>query len=149
MTEVLFYHLEQASLEHVLPDLLEKSLERGWNVVVQASSNERIEALDQHLWTYKDDSFLAHGSAEDGHVELQPVFLTTSEDNPNAASVRFFVDGAEAENLSDYERVVHLFDGGNEVAVAAARILWKQAASDGLQATYWQQNEQGRWEKKA
>jgi DNA polymerase III subunit chi len=34
MTEVLFYHLQGMSLESVLPPLLEKSLERGWRVVV-------------------------------------------------------------------------------------------------------------------
>lgn len=38
MTEILFYHLQQQPLEKVLPTLLEKSLERGWRVVVQASS---------------------------------------------------------------------------------------------------------------
>jgi len=148
MTEVLFYHLQQASLEQVLPDLLEKSLERGWRAVVQASSEQRIEALDQCLWTYRDDSFLPHGSGEDGHVELQPVFLTTNEDNPNGAEVRFFVDGAKAGDVSGYERIVHLFDGGDDDALAAARKLWKQASSDGLKVTYWQQNDQGRWENK-
>ena len=38
MTEVLFYHLQNMSLESVLPPLLEKSLERGWRVVVQTTS---------------------------------------------------------------------------------------------------------------
>ena len=52
MTEILFYHLQRQPLERVLPALLEKSLERGWRVVVQAASEERIEALDAHLWTY-------------------------------------------------------------------------------------------------
>lgn len=149
MTEVFFYHLEQASLEQVLPDLLEKSLERGWHAVVQASSDERIEALDQHLWTYKDDSFLAHGSAEDGPGDVQPVFLTTGEDNPNEARIRFFVDGANSQEISDYERIVHLFDGRDEEAVAAARASWKHATGEGHAVTYWQQNEQGRWQKKA
>jgi len=55
MTEVLFYHLKNMSLESVLPPLLEKSLERGWRVVVQSTSLERTEALDAHLWTYSDD----------------------------------------------------------------------------------------------
>ena len=32
MTEVLFYHLQNMTLESVLPPLLEKSLERGWRV---------------------------------------------------------------------------------------------------------------------
>ena len=63
MTEVVFYHLQRQPLEQVLPDLLERSLERGWRVVVQASSDERVEALDAHLWTYRDDNFLPHGTA--------------------------------------------------------------------------------------
>ena len=45
MTEVLFYHLQNMSLESVLPPLLEKSLERGWRVVVQSTSPERTEEL--------------------------------------------------------------------------------------------------------
>ena len=39
MTEVLFYHLQRQPLERVLPTLLERSLARGWRVVVQASSD--------------------------------------------------------------------------------------------------------------
>ena len=62
MTEILFYHLQGMSLESVLPPLLEKSLERGWRVVVQSTSPERTEALDAHLWTYSDDSFLPHAT---------------------------------------------------------------------------------------
>ena len=62
MTEVLFYHLQNMSLENVLPPMLEKSLERGWRVVVQSTSQERTEALDAHLWTYRDDSFLPHAT---------------------------------------------------------------------------------------
>ena len=38
MTEILFYHLERAALESVLPGLLEKSLERGWKAVVRAGA---------------------------------------------------------------------------------------------------------------
>ena len=56
MTDVLFYHLERTTLEKVLPGLLEKSLERGWRAVVQATTEERIEALDSLLWTFNDSS---------------------------------------------------------------------------------------------
>ncbi len=111
MTEVLFYHLEHQPLERVLPSLVEKTLERGWRAVVQAGSEERVEALDTLLWTYREDSFLPHGTKRDGNPEAQPVFLTTGEDNPNGASVRFLVDGAEAGELSGYARIVYLFDG--------------------------------------
>ena len=104
MTEVLFYHLERQPLERVLPTLLEKSLERGWHVVVQAGTNERVEALDALLWSYRDDGFLPHGTSADGNADLQPVFITDDETNPNASQVRFFVDGSSADDVSDYER---------------------------------------------
>ena len=75
MTEVLFYHLQDMSLENVLPPLLEKSLERGWRVVVQSTSEERAEALDAHLWTYSDDLFLPHATWRAGDAGDQPIVL--------------------------------------------------------------------------
>jgi DNA polymerase III subunit chi len=100
MTEVLFYHLTRQPLDKVLPGLLERTLERGWRAVVQAGSRERVDALDALLWTYSEEGFLPHGTARDGFPEHQPVFLTTGEDNPNGAALRFLVDGAEAAELS-------------------------------------------------
>jgi DNA polymerase III subunit chi len=149
MTEVLFYHLGRQPLDKVLPGLLEKTLERGWRAVVQAGSSERVEALNALLWTYADESFLPHGSARDGFTEQQPVFLTAGEDNPNAATVRFLVDGAEAADLRGYARVVYIFDGRDEDAVAQARTAWRSAKGAGFNVTYWQQSDAGRWEKKA
>ena len=149
MTEVLFYHLESRPLEQVLPQLLEKTLERGWRAVVQTGSEERAQGLSQSLWTYREEAFLPHGSAADGNEELQPIFLTSEETNPNGAHIRFFVDGAEAEDLVGYERAVFMFDGNNEEAVAAARARWKTVKAQGHDVTYWQQSPEGRWEKKA
>lgn len=149
MTEVLFYQLDRHPLDRVLPGLLERTLQRGWRAVVQAGSRERAEALDALLWTYAEESFLPHGMARDGFAAEQPVYLTANGDNPNGATVRFLVDGADADGLSVYERVVYLFDGRDEEALQAARGQWKRAKAEGFAVTYWQQNERGGWEKKA
>ena len=150
MTELLFYHLQGQKLEGVLTPLLEKSLARGWKVIVQGASEERIEALDAHLWTYRDDGFLPHGTWREPEAAAQPVLLTVNDGNPNAANVRFLIDGAavpaDAEN---YERIVLVFDGDDEAAVAAARGAWSEAKAKGLAATYWQPDAQGRWVKQA
>ena len=98
-TDVFFYHLEHQTLERVLPSLLEKTLARGWRAVVQAGSEDRLEAIDLALWTYADDSFLPHGTARVGHASEQPVYLTLGDETPNGAGVRFLVDGAEAQDL--------------------------------------------------
>ncbi len=149
MTEVLFYHLQNQPLEQVLPGLLEKCLERNWRAVVQLGSEERRDALDAHLWTYREEGFLPHGTAKDGHAAAQPVWLTAADDNPNGAKVRFLADGAEAANYSDYERIVVLFDGNDPDALERARASWADTKAAGHDATYWQQSERGRWEKKA
>jgi DNA polymerase-3 subunit chi len=149
MSEVYFYHLQNQPLEKVLPQLIEKCLERGWRCVVQTQSDERAQALDQHLWTWRDDSFLPHGTDKEGNASEQPVLLTTSGQNANAANVRFFVEGASSEDLNGYERAIHLFDGNDPDAVDLARAQWKSAQAAGHAVTYWQQDEAGRWQQKA
>src|SRR3982074_2909367 len=122
MTEVLFYHLQNMSLESVLPSLLEKSLERGWRVVVQSTSQERTDALDAHLWTYHDDSFLPHATWRAGDAADQPIILSIEERNPNRANVRFLIDNAAfLFEADDYEQVVLVFNGDDDDALAAAR----------------------------
>jgi DNA polymerase-3 subunit chi len=130
--------------------LLEKSLERGWRVVVQSSSEERIDALDAHLWTYRDDGFLPHGTYRESEPAAHPVLLTVQDDNPNGANIRFLIDGTPVPaDAASYQRIVLMFDGENDDAVAAARLQWTAAKSQGFDATYWQADENGRWEKKA
>ena len=146
MTEILFYHLQGQKLENVLPALLEKSLERGWKVVVQGSTEERIEALDAHLWTYRDDGFLPHGTWRESEAAQQPVLLTANDGNPNGATVRFLVDRAPLPvDVEQYQRIVLLFDGDDPDALSAARGYWTQAKDRGFDVTYWQPDEQGRW----
>jgi DNA polymerase III subunit chi len=53
--EILFYHLQNTTLEQTLPSLLDKTLARGWKAVVRVSSDERMKALDDHLWTWSDE----------------------------------------------------------------------------------------------
>jgi DNA polymerase III subunit chi len=150
MTEILFYHLQRQPLERVLPTLLERSLERGWRVVVQAASEERVEALDAHLWTFRDDSFLPHGTWREPQAPEQPILLTVNDDNPNGAHVRFLLDGAPVPaDAAAYERIVLVFDGEDPDAVAAARTRWSEAKQHGFAVTYWQPDEHGRWQQKA
>ena len=150
MTDVLFYHLQSRPLEAVLPQLIEKSLERSWRVVIQAMTRERLAVLDERLWSYDAASFLPHATDEDGDPAAQPVLLTTGAGNPNGAAIRFLTDGAPIpSDAESYERIALLFDGNDAEAVAAAREAWKGVKARGLDATYWRQNPEGRWEKQA
>ncbi|MBI1393561.1 MAG: DNA polymerase III subunit chi [Alphaproteobacteria bacterium] len=152
MAEVLFYHLERARLETVLPELLEKSLQRGWKAVVRAGAAETVAWLDEKLWTFRDDSFLPHSADPDPKTAArQPIWITTGADRPNTAEILFVVDGARLDmgEIPDFARCVLIFDGADEAAIGAARALWKDIRGAGHAATYWRQGDAGRWEKQA
>ena len=149
MTPVFFYHLERQPLDVVLPKLLALSLERGWRVVVQAASEERAEALAAQLWSFDDEGFLPHGTKADGFPDLQPVWLTAEDENPNGANIRFYVDGAEVGEIGGLTRAVIMFDGNDAQAVEAARAGWKRFKAAGHEVSYWQQDDQGRWQNRA
>ena len=152
MTEVLFYQLDRKPLNDFLPELLEKTLERGQRAVVRAGSDERVEALDTHLWTFRLDGFLPHGAKADGFAERQPVYLTAKDENPNSAQVAFFVDGtlpADWSRVAGFARAVVVFDGNDKSATDAAREAWSRAKTAGHDVTFWKQSPQGKWEKQA
>lgn len=149
MADVLFYHLTELTLEDALPGLLERSVDRGWRAVVQTGTEERRDALDMHLWTFRDNSFLAHATDREAHPADQPILLTTGDSNPNEAKIRFLVDGATPPDLAGYERAVFLFDGHDAAQVEAARAHWKTMKDAGHAVTYWQQTPDRRWERKA
>ncbi len=150
MTEVRFYHLTRRPLEDTLPVMLQRTLDRdGRRAVVMARSDERVEALCVHLWTFTDRGFLPHGSNVDGFAETQPVWLTNEDENPNGARVLFLTDGAGSARLGDYDLVCELFDGNDATAVGEARRRWADYKDAGHALTYWQQTDTGGWEQKA
>jgi len=127
MAEIHFYHLQRQPLEAVLPTLIEKSLGRGWRAVVQATSAERLAALDDHLWTFSDESFLAHATDKEPDAADQPVVLTLAQSNPNRAAIRFLVEGAplpaEVSGVSVHS-VAGSFHGGLNRAAGFVTDPW-------------------------
>ena len=149
MAEVLFYHLTETRLEETLPQLLEKTLEKGWRACIHCGDEDKMTALDQQLWTYRDDSFLAHGLADNDFADQQPILLTLTDLADNNAQVRFVVDMGPEPDQESCERIVYMFDGHDQVQLEKARSQWKQLSNAGIEKTYWQQTSERRWVKKA
>ncbi|MGL4323233.1 MAG: DNA polymerase III subunit chi [Beijerinckiaceae bacterium] len=150
MADILFYHLTSQPLERVLPSLLEKTIDRGWKALVRTGSQERVAAIDDLLWTYSEESFLPHATEAEGDVSDEAILITAGATNGNAANVCFLLDGVSfPADPSQFERIVLMFDDADTDVKQAARDQWKTIKASGLDASYWQQNERGGWEKKA
>lgn len=149
MTEVRFYHLTKSTLDQALPQILTKALSQGKNIVVKLPDQSKVDTMNQHLWAFRPDSFLPHGSKKDDHAEKQPIWLTHDNDNPNDAKTLITGGGAVPESPENYELCCEFLDGFNEQAVAEARSRWKTYKEAGFDVTYWQQDDNGAWSKKA
>ncbi|ABC23000.1 DNA polymerase III subunit chi [Rhodospirillum rubrum] len=149
MSRFDFYHLQRSTLEDALPRLLARVRKGDQRAVVMAGSPERVDGLNSLLWTFDAGSWLPHGTARDGDGADQPVWLTIDEENPNGAEVLVLTDGVWPSDPARFARILLLFDGGDDSAVARARGHWKAMRENGHELHYWQQDERGGWEEKA
>ena len=149
MSEIRFYHLQSQSLEQALPALLSKAYQRGKNIVVK-TSKDMVEKLNEHLWIFNSNAFLPHGSAKDGNPDLQPIWITHEDENPNKAEILILTNNATSEIMDDFPLCCEMFDGRNDAHVQDARTRWKTYKEDeSLTLSYWQQTPQGGWDQKA
>lgn len=146
MAEVYFYHLTTAPLERTVPDLVEKTLARGWKAVLRIGSSGTLEAVDWLLWTFRQDAFLPHGTSGMPYPDRQPIYLTSGDEVPNGADILMLIDRARAEpaEMARFSRTCLIFDGNDPEALAFARDDWRRVADAGLAAVYWAQLD-GRW----
>lgn len=149
MPEVRFYHLQRQSLEESLPKLIEKVCEAGLKAVVKVPNIEIATGMDRALWDYSPNSFIPHDVGGCKYPELQPVYLTTTDDNPAEATIQVLVNAVDSEDMEAFDRCLYMFDGRDEQIVAKARSTWKSIKDKGWEMSYWQQREMGGWEKKA
>ena len=149
MSEIRFYHLQKSSLEQTLPALISKAYGTGRKMVIRTQNASQREDINTLLWTYRADSFLPHGSEADEFADLQPIWVTDKDENPNAADILILTHGCAVSNDNAFDLVCDVFDGNDAESLNAARARWKSLKDPDVKLTYWQQTEQGAWEQKA
>jgi DNA polymerase-3 subunit chi len=151
MSRIDFYHLQKQTLDEVLPKLVEKAYRTGAKIKIKVGNEARVEFINSLLWTYNEESFIPHGSKKDGFAKEQPIWLSSEDDNPNQSEMLFLVDGADIElsQIGNFSRIFNIFDGNNEVSLQQARDFWKSLSTTDNEKNYFQQDDNGRWNKKA
>lgn len=149
MTEVRFYHLQKQTLDQALPLILEKVYQTKSKAIVRMMDKKEVARMNDILWTYKDNSFLPHGSVKNNHTNEQPIWLTEKSENTNKAKTLILTQGMIEEDLSPYDLCCEILDGHDAAAINAARKRWKTYKDQNFKVTYWLQSETGKWENKA
>ncbi|WP_374763980.1 DNA polymerase III subunit chi [Yunchengibacter salinarum] len=144
--EVRFYHLERQPSHQALVGLMKQVLKAGHRALVRCPDPDSMARLDEALWVQEPDSFLPHGRADGAEPHRQPILLTLGTENPAGADILTLVDGAAPpDDVSDFQRLLVLFDGRNDAVRDSARGQWRHFRDLGFHLSYWRQPESGGW----
>lgn len=146
--EYWFYHLEASTVEGILPGLLEKTRQKGWRALVKLPESQ-LTAMDDYLWSYKDDSFLPHGRDDEPMSEQQPITLSATAASAEGHQAVFLLGGTEIADMTGVERAMVMINGRSQEDVQRERARWKALKDTEAALSYYQQNDRGGWEKKA
>jgi DNA polymerase-3 subunit chi len=149
MTEVWFYHLERQPLEAVLPRILSGLMQRGEKVCVELPDAAAVDRLSRAVWAHEDTAFIAHGVDGDDTLARHALWLTCKPENPIAAAIRIYGEGAMPQSLDGLLRAMVFLAASDSAALQSARDLWKTYRAQGVHVRYWKQGETGRWEDQA
>jgi DNA polymerase IIIc chi subunit len=110
-------------------------------VLILRCHPEEIEALDQHLWTFRDEVFLPHESWWPGKTLLDAearILLVASDELPRdgepgeARDILLQLAPVPHAVARRFETVIDVVDHGDDVRLAASRARYKAWVDDGL-----------------
>ena len=110
--------------------LADKAYGLGHTVYVFTASEARAAALDDLLWTFRQDSFVPHERYPLVGEEGSPVLVGTAAPATVEAQVLINLADALPEGFERYERVVELVDQHPEV-LAQSRERFRQYREQG------------------
>ena len=113
MTEIFFYKLKNLSIELFLISLIEKSISKNWNSLVLLDNIERMEEINDLMWTFNYTSFIPHGSQSDLNPDKHNVYLTCNEENLNNSNIIFSIDGIIINQPDNWKRCIYIFNEQN------------------------------------
>lgn len=105
--------------------LADKAYSLGHTVYIAAASEARAAALDDLLWTFRQDSFVPHERYPLTGMEGSPVLIGVAAPAEVDAQVLINFTDAFPEGFERYERVVELVDAHPDV-LAKSRERFKQ-----------------------
>ena len=147
MTQIIFYSSAPLRVENTLFTLIEKSLEKGYKSLLLFLDKENCSAIDEKLWTYKQNSFLPH-SSEDEEISNEidiPIYLSTKNENPYKAELLFSIDGFLPDNINNFERLIIIIDVNDKVLLEEYRKYYLDIKKDFEDIVFYKSNDDGKW----
>ena len=138
-TQIDFYLLEnpEQSVDGFCCKLVEKAYRAGHDIFIQIDGDERMNSLDDLLWTFRPDSFLPHATAN--HEELtranSPIRLGRAGGNQGKMDLLINLSTEPSADFSRYQRVSEIISS-EESDKVIGRNKFKAYQTQGIRPTH-------------
>lgn len=110
--------------------LVNKALNNGQRVYIQAEDDEQAAACDDWLWSYQPDSFIAHHRVGDGAFIAAPVLIALKTP-AEGDGICLNLSTRQPQNLAQFQRLLEVV-GSDEASKQAARLRWQYYKHQGF-----------------
>jgi DNA polymerase-3 subunit chi len=149
MPSFSFYHLSKSTLEEALPKIMEKLLAAEGRAVLLFQNKEILKRIDEVLWSVGGTRFIPHCREDENDKDQNPVYLTTTEENPNNSNFLVLIAAVQTEYFNKFEKNIIIFSNYDDNELNSARNLWKKLKSEGnFELKYFLQDDKGNWAMK-
>ncbi|MBI5446383.1 MAG: DNA polymerase III subunit chi [Deltaproteobacteria bacterium] len=136
MAGIDFYEVKGPRWELAVCERVEALYEAGERVYVRAPSEALARALDDLLWTFREDSFVPH-RLWGGEGDLpDPVAVGWRRGNPNGATCLVLAGAGEPEELSGFAQAFDFVPVSDPELTAGARERYRAFRAAGHQVTF-------------
>ena len=149
MTQIVFYRTAPLKLEKTLISLLEKSYEGNHNSLILFENKENCSKINELLWTYDEETFLAHTFEDDticNSIKI-PIHLSTKFDSEYKANLLFLVDGFIPGEIKFFERVIIIIDVNDNILMQKYKNYYHEIKSNYKDIVFYKFTDNGKWIK--
>ncbi|MBI5014794.1 MAG: DNA polymerase III subunit chi [Deltaproteobacteria bacterium] len=136
MATVDFFEARGSRWEEALCRQLEAEHAAGRRAYVWASSEAHARALDDLIWTFRDDAFVPHGLWQGEATADEAITIGWKAGNPNAADCLVLVRDAQPGELTGYARVIDFAPVDHPALREAARRRFRTFREAGLTVSF-------------
>lgn len=124
--KVTFYDIPHEQAFALAAKLAQAAWDKGKRLIVRCEDTHQAKALDDHLWTYRDESFVPH-EVSDGalHDTRARIVLTTGDVAPIEPDILLQLAPAERAFAERFGHVIDLVDHRDDARLTASRQRYK------------------------
>ncbi|HSQ97937.1 MAG TPA: DNA polymerase III subunit chi [Rickettsiales bacterium] len=145
MSNINFYCIEE-DINQFLYSFLTKLVDSQKKVIIYSENQEKMDKLDELLWTMKKTAFLPHLKHTDKGWDRTPLLISNQKENKINAHFLLISNFLDDDIfLKQFEKTFYIFSPVNQNLLNEAEDNWNKYSSKKYNLNFLKKDVSGKW----